>query len=149
MKKLPLLKVTSGPGYSFSFSNESRKYFYDQFHYHPQLELTLITKGKGTRFIGDNIERFREGDLILIGMNLPHVWKADQEYYEGNRKLKCGSLTIHFAYDFLGDNFFNRPEFRKINDLIMRSTGGIRLVGKIRDEVASLMEAMTRQNQTE
>ena len=149
MKKLELLKVTAGPEHSFSFLKEDRQYFYDQFHYHPPLELNLVLKGKGTRFVGDHIERFQDGDLILIGTNLPHVWKSDKEFYEGNKQLKCSSLTVHFAYDFLGENFFSRPEFRKINEVLLRSTGGIKLVGKIKDDVSALLKLMAKQNQTE
>jgi AraC-like DNA-binding protein len=149
MKKLELLKVTAGAEYSFSFLKEDRAYFYDQFHYHRQLELNLILKGKGTRFVGDSIERFNDGDLILIGTNLPHVWRSDKEYYGEQKRLKCTAVTVHFAYDFLGENFFSRPEFRKINELLTRSTGGIKLTSKIRDDVAGLLKRMVNQNQTE
>src|SRR3990170_330115 len=111
MKKL-VLKVTSGPEYSFSYTKESRKYFFDEFHYHPEFELTLITKGRGTRFVGDHIENFHEGDLVLLGQDLPHVWKSSNEYYKVNKGLKSESISIHFCYDFLGPSFLDAPELR-------------------------------------
>lgn len=43
-------------------------------HYHQAMELTRLETGSGTRFIGDRIQEFRDGDLVLLGENLPHYW---------------------------------------------------------------------------
>jgi AraC-like DNA-binding protein len=128
MKKF-IVKVTSGPEYSFSYNRESRKYFFDEFHYHPEFELSLVIKGRGTRFVGDNIQKFREGDLVLIGSNLPHVWKSDAEYYQGKKGLRCESITIHFSYDFLGRQFFEVPELRRIKNMLNKAATGLKITG--------------------
>ncbi|CAN5367185.1 AraC family transcriptional regulator [soil metagenome] len=140
MKKF-LLKVTSGPDYSFTFNQERRKVFYDEFHFHPQLELTLIIQGSGTRFVGDNIETFSEGDLVLIGPNLPHLWKSNPSNYQSKTR-DAVSCTIHFSYDFLGETFFNKPELKKVKTLMSRSAVGLRLFGKLRHKIEMLMLEM-------
>src|SRR5512134_3022387 len=43
-------------------------------HYHPEFELTLTLNSRGQRYIGDNVSNYDDGDLVLLGPNLPHTW---------------------------------------------------------------------------
>ena len=84
---------------SFNFFKRSETTFLPFWHYHPELELTLITKGQGTRFVGDAISTFSALDLVLVGENLPHHWVSaskvqDQEAFVFQFEK---SLFQHFA----------------------------------------------------
>ena len=48
----------------------------DHWHYHQALELTCFSRGSGTRFVGDRIQGFKAGEVVLLGENLPHYWHA-------------------------------------------------------------------------
>lgn len=54
-----------------------------QWHHHPEFELTLTLNSRGQRFVGDHIGAYDDGDLVLVGSNLPHTWlsssKVDDE----------------------------------------------------------------------
>ena len=100
-------------------------YFYSDWHYHPELELVYIIKGEGTRFVGDNIDRFESGDLVLLNSNLPHVWKSDEEYFKPESKKMVTAIVIHFHIDFLGSQLWDVPEFSTINKLLESSRSGI------------------------
>ncbi|RTL43008.1 MAG: AraC family transcriptional regulator [Burkholderiales bacterium] len=43
-------------------------------HAHPVLELTHIQQGAGLRFVGDSVEPFSAGDLVLIAPHVAHGW---------------------------------------------------------------------------
>lgn len=48
------------------------KEFRWEYHYHPELELVCVVSGSGTRHVGYHKSSFRDGDLVLIGSNIPH-----------------------------------------------------------------------------
>lgn len=114
-------------------------------HYHSQYELILITKSSGIRFVGDNVSKFLPGDLVLVGPNLPHLWRNDPSYYTDNMSdepdedvdltllenptdgedYSVKTIIIKFERDFLGADFFNTPELHIIEDLLEDSKRGM------------------------
>jgi len=113
--------------------------FYSDWHYHPELELVYIIKGEGTRFVGDNIDRFESGDLVLLNSNLPHVWKSDEEYFKPESKKMVAAIVIHFQVDFLGSQLWNVPEFSMINKLLESSGSGISFLVPSRHPIKKLL----------
>jgi AraC-like DNA-binding protein len=72
-----LEKVQSEPGASWAMLNrrlDAEIPF--QWHHHPEFELTLTLNSRGQRFIGDHTASFGDGDLVLVGPNLPHTWSS-------------------------------------------------------------------------
>ncbi|MET6998224.1 AraC family transcriptional regulator [Chitinophaga defluvii] len=132
-----LIKVNVPQKASFSIN---RYCYADRFpgiwHFHDEYELTLIEESTGSRMVGDHIERFKAGDLVFIGKNLPHTWRND----EPNAQGKSEALVIHFLENFLGAPFFDLPEMHKIKNLLERSRRGIKIEGVVADQVATLMK---------
>ena len=62
-----LLKVSLNPESSFNILQKKGLDFYNQWHFHPEVELIYIHKGRGTRFIGTDVHRFEPDELFLFG----------------------------------------------------------------------------------
>lgn len=123
--KLHFLDRTNTQLNSFSLTRNNHPHFLKVWHYHPELELVIILQSTGTRFIGDSIERFDKGDVVLIGANLPHMWMNDELYFLKNTGLCADAISIHFRQDFLGDPFINAFEMKPIKELMQRAALGI------------------------
>ena len=107
-------------------------------HFHPEIELVYISKGSGKRHIGNHISYFQNGDLILIGPNVPHygfnLGISDND--------QAQEIVLQFKLDFLGVGFFEAPEFYEIIKLIELSKSGISFHGDTKNEVADLLNSM-------
>ena len=101
-------------------------------HFHREYELTLITAGTGTRYVGTTVERYRPGDLVLLGPDLPHTFAS-----EPGEEMAEATVT-QFRHDFLGPEFFALPQFRTLGGLLARSARGLRF-GHDPGEVQALL----------
>jgi AraC-like DNA-binding protein len=95
--------------------------FHAPYHFHAEIELTAIIKGQGERYIGNHMENFQDGDLVLLGPHLPHCWKLDQQ--ESN--LTASAIVVQFDLHFLGESFYQQVEMAPIKRLLEDSMYGI------------------------
>ncbi|MUH36487.1 AraC family transcriptional regulator [Zobellia amurskyensis] len=137
--KLHLLSRASVSDRSFSVNHNLYPNFLRVWHYHPEIELVVILKSSGTRFIGDSIEKFQEGEVVLIGKNVPHMWLNDEIYFQPDSTLEAEAFAIHFTRDFLGKGFFEIPEMKQVSNLLMRANRGV----KFNDLSKELVERIT------
>jgi AraC-like DNA-binding protein len=111
-----------------------------QWHFHPELELTLVQSGGTHRWIGDKITPLKNGDLTFLGSNLPHDYR--NEVIPGKPFRKVKALNVQFHPQFLGRNWLARAEMIPIKRLFERAESGIQVMGSTRERVASAMAKM-------
>jgi AraC-like DNA-binding protein len=114
-------------------------------HYHEELELIYFKQGEGTQFIGDNISRFKSGDVALVGANLPHYWRFDENYFDTNGKM-ADVYVIHFNSHFLGERFLQVPENRELKKLISNSARGLQIQSPQLNDIIALMIATVEES---
>jgi AraC-like DNA-binding protein/mannose-6-phosphate isomerase-like protein (cupin superfamily) len=99
------------------------------FHFHQEYELVYILQGKGTRYIGDSVESFEQGDMIFVGPNLGHMWHSKK-----SKDSDAEAIVIQFAGE-LFSSLIQTPEFRKIKKLLDQSNSGLKIQKKLRREI--------------
>ena len=139
MKSKPTLeKIT--PSFGSSLLVKSHKQFLKKnkafWHFHPEIEIVYVNKGKGKRHIGNHISYFNNSQLVLIGSNLPHLGFIDRLTTNGTETL------IQFKPDFLGADFFKIPEMAAIEQLFERAKKGIRFNIEIKKRIGVKIEEL-------
>lgn len=118
-------KVSLSPGESFACREFRTPRFASPLHFHPECELTLIEASHGLRFVGDSIERFEPGDLVLLGPNLPHYWNNPPDW-----RGEAHSIVVQFKPDWLGPPAPPVPELAAIARLLRRAARGLSFSGQ-------------------
>lgn len=132
-------------GSSFYFSKyvENANSKAHLWHYHPEIELVYVNGGSGKRQVGSHVSYYEDGDLLLIGSNLPHCGFTDEQ--TGNKN----ETVIQMKPDFLGDDFFDISEMKNIRNLFEQAKVGIAFDGATKKTIGSRIEAMEGQSQFE
>ncbi len=98
----------------------------ERWHFHREMELTLVERGSGLRVVGDDISRFSGPELVLLGPHLPHCW-------HGLRRSTGWSLQFHWPIEH---PLRAVPEFAPLECLWQISRRGLLCGAAIRERVA-------------
>lgn len=104
---------------------EKRPVLKGAWHYHPEIEITLTLKGRGKRFVGNDISNYKEGDLVILGKNLPHCWLTRQHSKQ---------IVILMPESFYSGSFIKHPEMKEIDLLFNKSTKGLSFHGETNEK---------------
>ncbi|WP_018616918.1 AraC family transcriptional regulator [Segetibacter koreensis] len=136
LHKLPLKDC------SFLYKNWHCDYFDKPWHFHEEYELVMIEKSKGTKFIGEKVSDFEEGDLMLLAPRIPHFFRNNVNYYKRNGRLEASSIFIHFSEDFLGKNFFDLPEMKLVQKLLENAQYAVEIQGDVKPYIIDRLHRM-------
>lgn len=94
-------------------------------HFHQEIELTLIRRGTGTRLVGDHSEPYGPGDLVLLGGGLPHTW-VSRDGSVGSRVRRHQAVVVQFRAAMLPSSLLALPEFLVIGEMLSAAARGLR-----------------------
>lgn len=141
---LPIVEpIALDDTHSFKYRLFVQPTFPFNWHMHPELELTWIESGRGQRYVGDHVEAFGEGDLVLLGSELPHTWHSNP-----GRK-RCSSVVIQFLPCFMGEVFESLPEMLRITRLLQKADRGVAFTGPAARQSGEQLQAMDQMSPLE
>ena len=131
-------QIQNDKGSSFRLLNQkvNANDFPWNYHYHPEFELVLVFDGRGRRHVGNHLSYYDDGDLVLISSNLPHAGFGYDSIGEHEE------IVVQFKDDFLGTNFFDKPEMLTIKKLFERSQQGIVFYGHTKSIICNKLKKL-------
>jgi len=129
LKILPF-KIPKSENVALIYQEDIGEVLYDKLHQHEEIQLCAIVEGEGNLVVGDTINEYTAGDILVIGSNLPHVFKSDTS--------NCKStfmMTLFFTKDSFGGQFFSLGDFSEVEKLFKISSAG----GKVTTNQTALL----------
>lgn len=117
--------------------------FYELLHQHEEIQISLIKKGSGALVVGDTINTFKESEVVILGSNIPHVFKSNKGKDEDSHML-----TIFFKKDSFGTSFFETEELQRLNSFFEKSIQGFK-IEKVSKEQIDLFERLFKVSKLE
>ena len=131
--------VPSDPRLSARWHMHSVPSPFSRWNYHPEYEVHLIRFGTGRYIVGDRIDAFSAGQLVLVGSNLPHHWISDLEPGE---IIADRDVVFQFHPDWIRRCQAVLPELSDINPLLKKSARGIEFTGQTAREGARELQSI-------
>jgi len=110
-----------------------------EWHHHPEFELTLTLNSAGQRFIGDHTGEYEDGDLVLVGPNLPHTWASREKLDPGKPHR---ALVLWFHPEWMRQMTAGAVELRPIEQLMARGQNGLQFSRQTGEAVRAEFETI-------
>lgn len=104
------------------FQVDSGEVFYDKLHQHEEIQISFIVEGEGALIVGDKVNYYEKEDIVIIGSNLPHVFKSNVSYGKESKML-----TLFFAKNSFGSEFFELEELQELSPFFKRASHGFKV----------------------
>ncbi len=112
---------------SVIMEEDNLPYFYNYFHRHDEMQITLIVKGQGTLIIDNYTQRFSAGEIYFIGANQPHIFRSDQSDIDAAKHGSVKALHLYFDVKTIFNNLQHLPELTEIRNFIENIKYGIQI----------------------
>lgn len=146
--KSALQKTSIPDSKVFVVKELTEKHFDPVWHAHGEYQLFMVVKGRGTRFIGNTVKSFAEGDTTFIAPGVPHLWRNDASYFAKGSKKNVQGIVIYFKTDFI-NHLLEKEEMQQIKILFSKSKKVIEFYGDVVGQLGDMMKQLISTHGTE
>jgi len=97
-----------------------------RWNYHPEYEVHLARR-HGQYIVGGDVGHSWDGQLVLVGPNVPHEWLTQVEPGE---IIEGSDVVLQFRHEWLDECEILLPELGELRDLWRRARFGIEFTGE-------------------
>ena len=121
MKVLPF-KIPKPEREALVYQEDRERIFYDKLHQHEEIQISYIIQGSGSLIVGDSINEYKPNDVLVIGENIPHVFRSDAEASE-----ESVMYTLFFTKKSFGKEFFQLNDLADVQRFFKESEYGMKI----------------------
>lgn len=135
---IQLEKFNLEQGHSFRVEDQFRLSDFYFWHFHPELELVYISADCGIRHVGTHRSEYHNGDLVLIGSDIPHLnfdYRQEDDYE---------MIVVHMVSDFYDQLNYSSQELKPISELLKKSGHGISFSSEVKKQVGIMLTELTQ-----
>jgi len=113
-----------------------------EWHHHPEYELTLTLNSRGHRYVSSDVRLYDDGDLVLLGPNVPHSW-CSAELIDPEQPHVA--LVIWFSQAWAQSLVALFPELGSLQALLAAAQCALHFSEPASKELRPIIEAMVDQ----
>jgi len=142
LKVLPF-KIPKPKNEALIYQEDRERIFYGQLHQHQEIQISLVVKGSGSFVVADTINEYQEGDILVIGEYVPHVFKSDSD--KSDESIMC---SLFFKKDSFGKHFFELTDMTETKEFFKGSEYGLKVLSK-KQKITKQFNKLSHQNKIE
>lgn len=142
MKVLPF-KIPKPEKEALVYQEDHERVFYDQLHQHEEIQISYIVEGAGSLIVGDTINNFAAGDVLVIGENIPHVFRSDT-----STTPESSMYTLFFTRNSFGKDFFTLTDLNNTATFFKDAAYGVKVLSN-KKKIYKLFNKLKNQTRIE
>ena len=118
-------------------------------HKHAEYEIMLFTHGSGKQFVGEGVRDYKEGDVAMIGSNVPHLHLCNAKLDPESYPEASSGIALQFHPSIFPIPMEKQPDYLPIYELLQKSQYGIRFLDKnLYDELLQQFQELEQTTHT-
>jgi len=135
---LEIILPDEGSSFRLLHTKTTAEKFPWQYHYHPEYEIVCVLNGDGTRHVGNHFSTYENGDLVLMGPNLPHSG------FGLNAHGMHEEIVVQIKDDVFKESILTRPEMNDISLLLEKAKYGLHFYGNTKVKVTNKFKKLIK-----